>query len=52
MNINESTDSDVSSSDTSTIGQAEVPQYEPDPSKIEFEFKKIGDIFELGVGGL
>ena len=45
-NVNVSSNSDPSS-DTST-GQDEesgVPQYEPDPSKIEFEFKKIGDIF-------
>ena len=45
-NVNVSSDSDPSS-DTST-GQDEepgVPQYEPDPSKIELEVKKVGEIF-------
>ena len=44
--VNVSSDSEPSS-DTST-GQDEepgVPQYEPDPSKIEFEFKIIGELF-------
>ena len=44
--MNNVNDSDPSS-DTST-GQDEepdVPQYEPDPSKIEFEVKKVGELF-------
>ena len=44
--MNNVNDSDPSS-DTSTVQDEEpgVPQYEPDPSKIEFEVKKVGEIF-------
>ena len=40
--------SDSDPSSYTSAGQDEepgVPQYEPDPSKIEFEVKKVGELF-------